>query len=286
MTAPTHDGLPLAGTHALITGGGSGIGLACAKHLRRDGATVTIMGRSEQRLADGAGELAEIDAPGEVRARAGDVSNEDDVAAAVVAASNEGALDVAVAAAGTGWMSPVVTTDADAWRSVMAINLDGAFFTVKHAGAAMASSDGGAICGISSIAAPLTHRYMAPYSVSKAGLETLVQNAADELGMANVRVNAVRPGLVPTELATPLHSNEEIVDDYLAQMPLRRLGTVDDVAAAVRFLVGPEASWITGQCLGVDGGHTLRRGPDLEAFARLMFGDDAVEGRVPANDDG
>lgn len=280
MTAPTDDALPLAGMHALITGGGSGIGLACAKHLRRDGATVTIMGRSEQRLADGAGELAEIGAPGEVRTHAGDVSDEDDVAAAVVAASNEGALDVAVAAAGTGWMSPVVTTDADAWRNVMAINLDGAFFTVKHAAAAMAGSGGGSICAISSIAAPLTHRYMAPYSVSKAGVETLVQNAADELGMADVRVNAVRPGLVPTELATPLHSNEEIVDDYLAQMPLRRLGTVDDIAAAVRFLVGPESTWITGQCLGVDGGHTLRRGPDLEAFARLMFGDDAVEGRV------
>ncbi|HVM41197.1 MAG TPA: SDR family oxidoreductase, partial [Acidimicrobiia bacterium] len=122
--------------------------------------------------------------------------------------------------------------------------------------------------------------YMSPYSVSKAGLETLVQNAADELGMAGIRVNAVRPGLVPTEMATPLHSNEDIVADYLAQMPLARLGTVEDVAAAVRFLAGPESSWITGQCLGVDGGHALRRGPDLEVFARLLYGDDAVEGRV------
>ncbi len=285
MTASTHDSLPLAGMHALVTGGGSGIGLACAKHLRRDGATVTIMGRSEQRLADGAGELTEIESPGEVRTHAGDVGNEDDVAVAVAAAADEGALDIAVAAAGTGWMSPIVATDAEAWRSVLAINLDGAFFTIKHSAAAMARSGGGAIVAISSIAAPLTHRYMAPYSVSKAGLETLVQNAADELGMAEVRVNAVRPGLVPTELATALHTNEEIVDDYLAQMPLRRLGTVDDIAAAVRFLLGPESSWITGQCLGVDGGHTLRRGPDLEAFARLMFGDDAVEGRVTPDSD-
>lgn len=281
MIAPTHDSLPLAGMHALITGGGSGIGLACAKHLRRDGATVTIMGRSEQRLSDGAAELEQVEGPGEIRTHAGDVTDEDAVAAAVATASDaDGGLDLAVAGAGTGWMSPVVATDADAWRSVLAINLDGAFFTIKHTAAAMATSGGGAIVAISSIAAPLTHRYMAPYSVSKAGLETLVQNAADELGMAGVRVNAVRPGLVPTELATALHSNEEIVDDYLAQMPLRRLGTVDDVAAAVRFLLGPESSWITGQCLGVDGGHTLRRGPDLEAFARLMFGDDAVEGRV------
>jgi len=279
------DSLPLAGTFALVTGGGSGIGLGCATHLRADGATVTLMGRSEERLKEGVAALEAIDGPGEIRTSAGDVANEDDVAAAVaVAVGPDGGLDQAVAGAGTGWMSPVITTDAEAWRAVMAVNLDGAFFTIKHAAGAMGRSGGGSIVAISSIAAPLTHRYMSPYSVSKAGLETLVMNAADELGMANVRVNAVRPGLVPTELATPLHSQQEIVDDYLAQMPLGRIGTVDDVAHLVRFLLGPESTWITGQCIGVDGGHTLRRGPDLEAFARLMFGDDAVEGRLPNGD--
>lgn len=271
----------LAGTYALVTGGGSGIGLACAQRLRRDGATVTIMGRSEQRLHEGAQALKEVDGPGEIRSSAGDVANEDHVARAVEAALGpDGSLDMAVAAAGTGWLSPVVATDAEAWRAVLATNLDGAFFTVKHAAAAMARSGGGAIVGISSIAGPLTHRYMSPYAVSKAGLESLVQNAADELGMANIRVNAVRPGLVPTELATPLHGNDEIVADYLDQMPLRRLGTTDDVASLVCFLLGPESTWITGQCIGVDGGHSLRRGPDLEKFARLMFGDGPVEGRA------
>lgn len=280
MTPRSHADLPLAGRFALVTGGGSGIGLACAEHLRRDGATVTLMGRSEPRLGDGAAELEKTDGPGEIRTAPGDVSNEDDVIAAVETATGAGGgLDHAVAAAGTGALAPVVSMDLAWWRSVMATNLDGAFLVVKHAGTRMAGSGGGSIVAISSIAAPLTHRYMAPYSVSKAAVETLVKNAADELGMANVRVNAVRPGLVPTELATPLHSNEEIVEDYLEQMPLRRLGTVDDVAAGVRYLLGPESSWVTGQCLAIDGGHTLRRGPDLEAFARLMFGDDAVEGR-------
>src|SRR5581483_9373670 len=132
------------------------------------------------------------------------------------------------------------------------------------------------------IAAPLTHRFMAPYSVSKAGVETVVRNAADELGPAGVRVNAVRPGLVPTELADPLVQDGQVRADYLAQMPLGRLGTVDDVAAGVRYLAGPESSWVTGQVLAIDGGHTLRRGPDIEHWARALFGD-AVDGRMLAS---
>ena len=94
------------------------------------------------------------------------------------------------------------------------------------------------------------------------------------------RVNAVRPGLVPTELAAPLEQDPAVLADYLAQMPLGRTGTVDDVAALVRFLCGPESSWITGQCIGVDGGHHLRRGPDVEHWARAIYGDDVVDGRL------
>ena len=92
----------------------------------------------------------------------------------------------------------------------------------------------------------------------------LVRNAADELGRYGIRVNGVRPGLVPTEMAAGLEQIDAVREDYLAQMPLGRLGKPEDVAAAVRFLAGPEASWITGQLLGVDGGHSLRRGPDLD----------------------
>jgi NAD(P)-dependent dehydrogenase (short-subunit alcohol dehydrogenase family) len=272
--------LALAGQAALITGGGSGIGLACARHLLRDGASVTLAGRSQSRLDQAAEQLrAEAPTGAAVRTVSCDVSVEDDVVAAVTAATEAtGALQHCVASAGTGTLGPVVALPADQWRQVLDINLTGAFFTLKHSASAMVRAGGGAFVGISSIAAPLTHPFMAAYCVSKAGLETLVRTAADELGRANVRVNAVRPGIVPTELAAPLEQDPAVLADYLAQMPVSRTGTVDDVAGLVRFLLGTEASWITGQCIGVDGGHHLRRGPDVEHWARALYGDEAIDG--------
>jgi NAD(P)-dependent dehydrogenase (short-subunit alcohol dehydrogenase family) len=272
--------LPLAGKAALVTGGGSGIGLACARGFLRDGASVTIMGRTAGRLADAAATLAS-EAPAGTRVDwvAGDVTDEAAVVAAVErAAAATGRLDVAVANAGAGAGGPIFATTVDMWRFVMDVNLTGTFLTVKHAGQRMAAGGGGAIVAISSIAGPLTHRFMAPYCASKAGVEMLIKVAADELGPLGVRANAVRPSLVPTELADPLVQDQTIVDDYLDQIPLGRLGTVDDVAAAVRWLAGPESGWVTGQCVAVDGGHTLRRGPRVETMVERFFGADVMAG--------
>ena len=158
----------------------------------------------------------------------------------------------------------------------METNLTGVFLTFKHAGAAIAKSGGGAMLAISSIAGAITHRYMTPYCVSKAAVEMLVKNVADEMGMVGVRVNAVRPGLVPTDLSTFLTTNEQLQSDYIEQMPLGRNGTPEEIAEAVRYLCGPEAAWTTGQIISIDGGHTLRRGPDMHTMMEGAVGADAL----------
>lgn len=261
----------LDGRNALVTGGGSGIGLAVAQRLARDGAVVTICGRDQAKLDRGLAAL-----PATARAVTCDVTDEESVRAAVSAAATGAGLHIAVANAGTGSAGPLSTTELLTWNAVLATNLTGAFLTIKHAGAAIARSGGGAIVAISSIAGALTHRYMTPYCVSKAGVEMLVRNAADEMGMVGVRVNAVRPGLVPTELSTMLMQNEGIHQDYLEQMPLGRTGTPEEIGEIVRFLAGPESGWTTGQIIGADGGHTLRRGPDMHGLMEGALGADAL----------
>jgi NAD(P)-dependent dehydrogenase (short-subunit alcohol dehydrogenase family) len=255
----------LSGRVALVTGGGSGIGLGSAKAIVAAGGRVALMGRDPGRVERAAAEV------GGERAIAvpGDVASEDDVARVIAAVvARFGRLDVAVNAAGTGALASVAEHPRDEWARVMQVNLDGTFFCVKHESAAMiASGRGGAIVNISSIAGGLTHKLMSAYCVSKAGVEMLTRCAADELGAHKIRVNAVRPGLVPTDLATPLTGSPAVVENYLSLMPLARLGTVEDVGNAVCFLASDDASWITGQVLAVDGGHTLRAGPDVA----LMF---------------
>jgi NAD(P)-dependent dehydrogenase (short-subunit alcohol dehydrogenase family) len=261
----------LAGQQALVTGGGSGIGLAIAQRLAADGAVVTICGRTEAKLDEGLATL-----PKSARRIVCDVTNEDSVQAAVAFAADGGGLHIAVANAGTGSAGPITTTDLAAWNSVIETNLTGAFLTFKHAGGAIAKAGGGAMLAISSIAGALTHRYMTPYCVSKAAVEMLVKNTADELGMVGVRVNAIRPGLVPTELSTFLTTNPQLQADYIEQMPLGRNGTPEEIAEAARYLLGPESAWTTGQIISVDGGHTLRRGPDMHTMFEDAVGADAL----------
>ena len=257
----------LQGAHALITGGGSGIGLACAVAMAEDGARVTIVGRNEDKLAAAlAGPLAGLTAA----ALPCDVASEEQVADVVRQANEAAPLTIAVANAGIGGLSHFTNTSEAEWRGVLQTNLDGTFYTFKHAGAAIREAGGGAMCAISSIAGLRTHRFMSAYCVSKAGIDMLVRNCADELGAHGVRVNSVCPGLVDTEIAAGLFATDAVHEDYLDCMPLRRTGDVGDIGRAVRFLCGPESTWITGVNLPVDGGHHLRRGPNLDVFASML----------------
>jgi NAD(P)-dependent dehydrogenase (short-subunit alcohol dehydrogenase family) len=266
---------PLDGYAALVTGGGSGIGLAAAKRLADDGAVVTICGRNESRLQQAAAGTA-------LRWAVCDVTDEEQVRAAVAnAAAPTGALNVVVASAGgSEHLGPLVLADAEAFRRTVDVNVTGTFLTLKHAAPVLVRAGGGSFIGVSSIAATLTHRYLGAYCVGKAGIEMLVRVAADELGPSRVRVNCVRPGLIDTDLVAGITAGGPVLDDYLAQTPVRRVGTVDDVAAAVRYLAGPESAWVTGQVIGVDGGMTLRRGPDYTPFVEPLFGEDALRGAL------
>ncbi len=261
MTEPTAAAPRWEGASALVTGGGSGIGLACAQHLARAGLRVTICGRSEERLQ---GALAEL--PEGSSAVAADITDLAAMeAAAAAAAGDDGTLAVVVANAGGAYaVGPLALVSPEDFQRELDVNVTGTFVTLRAAAPALARHGGSAFVAVSSIAGVLTHPLMAGYSTSKAGLDMLVRNAADELGRFGVRVNGVRPGLVPTEASDPLSSHDATREDYLAQMPLGRVGAVDDIAAAVTFLAGPTATWVTGQILNVDGGHSLRRGPHLD----------------------
>ena len=262
----------LEGLSALVTGGGSGIGLGTAKQFAAAGAHVTIAGRTEQRLTEAVAQIAAGAPPGAtVQHVVADVTDEADVARAVAGGSApSGRLDILFACAGgSRHGGPIVASDADGWRATVELNLVGTFLCIKHAGIAMTRTGGGSIIAMSSIAGHTTHRFMSAYAASKAGIEMLVRCAADELGEHGIRVNAVQPGIIDTELMSFITAGGPVLDSYYDNMPISRVGTVDDVAAVVAFLAGPESTWITGQMIGIDGGHQLRRGPD---YGSLMGG--------------
>ncbi|MBW2421200.1 MAG: SDR family oxidoreductase [Deltaproteobacteria bacterium] len=290
------DRLPLEGMTALITGGGGGIGSGSAKWLLKDGCSVTIMGRTESTLVDAQSWLSDFATPGATLQHfVGDATDPSQLQAALEQARQPtGDLDICVPVVGGGTIKPLLMFDQESFLDDLKVNIMPTFLAIRYAGPMLAEAGGGSIVCISSDAARMPWFYLSGYCTSKSGVEGLVRVAALELAAAKVRVNAVRPGLVDTnanrqahagDTETDLFSNQEVLDLFLEQKPLGRTGVPDDVGAGVRYLAGPESSWVTGQSFAIEGGNELTRAPVLEPVARATFGDAAIDavlgGRAP-----
>lgn len=273
--------IDLADRTYLVTGGGSGIGKGVARGLVHCGANVMIVGRGADRLAAAADDIA-AEAPGAVRFESADVTDEDQVSRVVEAVTGwNGRLHGVVhCAGGSQTIGPITQIDSEAWRRTVDLNVNGTMYVLKHAAREMVRAGGGSFVGISSIAASNVHRWFGAYGVTKSALDHLMMLAADELGPSWVRVNGIRPGLIRTDLVQVIIDSPEVSEDYRQCTPLPRIGEVTDVANLAMFLLSDAASWITGQVINVDGGHGLRRGPDMSAMLAPVFGADGLRGVV------
>jgi NAD(P)-dependent dehydrogenase (short-subunit alcohol dehydrogenase family) len=267
----------------LVTGGGSGIGKGVASGLVASGASVMIVGRNPDRLAAAAKDIEVLRATGgSIRHEPADITNEEETARMVDAVTAwHGRLHGVVhCAGGSETIGPITQVDSHAWRRTVDLNVNGTMYVLKHAARELVRGGGGSFVGISSIAASNTHRWFGAYGVTKSAVDHMMMLAADELGPSWVRVNAIRPGLIRTDLVVPVTESPELSADYRLCTPLPRVGEVEDVASLAMFLLSDAASWITGQCINVDGGHILRRGPDFSAMLEPAFGADGLRGVV------
>ncbi len=266
----------------LVTGGGSGIGKGVAAGLVAAGASVMIVGRNADRLSAAVEEIEAHKPDGAIRYEPADVTNEDEAARAVDAATAwHGRLHGVVhCAGGSETIGPITQIDSEAWRRTIDLNVNGTMYVLKHSARELVRGGGGSFVGISSIAASNTHRWFGAYGVSKSAVDHMMQLAADELGPSWVRVNSIRPGLIRTELVAAVLDSPELSEDYQKCTPLPRAGEVEDVANLAMFLLSDAAEWITGQCINVDGGHLLRRGPDFSAMLEQLFGAEGLRGVV------
>jgi NAD(P)-dependent dehydrogenase (short-subunit alcohol dehydrogenase family) len=247
------------GKVALLTGGASGIGLGTARRIVADGGRVVLADVDAAALDLVVAELGDQVAVGVPT----DVTVEADVEAAVAAAVERfGGLDIGVNAAGVGTVGPVHEHSVDEFDRVLAINLRGVFLAVKHESKAMITAGKpGAIVNIASLNARQPAEGMVAYCSSKAAVTMLTQVAAMELGRHGIRVSAIGPGLVDTPLTSYTRDFPQIRDSYIDNTPMGRAGTVDDIAAAICWMVSDEATWVSGDTFYVDGAAHTRQYP-------------------------
>ena len=250
---------------AVVVGGASGIGWATALALAGEDCRVTVADRNTELARQRAAELGKDHTWAAV-----EVTDEASVAQLFdeVAAREQG-LDVVVNCAGFSGFGLITDLAAEQFRSVVDVCLTGGFLVIKHA--ARHLGQGGAVVSLTSLNARQPAIGMSAYCAAKAGLSMLTQVAALELGPHGIRVNAVAPGFVHTPLTEPAAAIPGVVDEYVDNTALGRAGTPEDVAAAVVFLCSPQASWLTGEILDLNGGAHLKRYPDIHGHLTTMM---------------
>jgi NAD(P)-dependent dehydrogenase (short-subunit alcohol dehydrogenase family) len=255
--------LRLSGKVAFITGGGTGIGRACALAFAREGARVAVVGRRKEPLDAVAAEIAATAASGGGKSLAlsCDVTQRSSVEASLAAAEKHfGRLDTIVNNAGAVVVATVEHTSDPEWDRVLAANLTGTFFVSRAALAPLRRAGGGSIINIGSVLGLVARRDRAAYCAAKAGVSGLTRAMALDHAHEKIRVNCICPTLVETELGmqsiqqTPNAVAE--IQKRIAEIPIGRLGKPDDVAMMAVYLASEDASWVTGASFPLDGGLT------------------------------
>jgi NAD(P)-dependent dehydrogenase (short-subunit alcohol dehydrogenase family) len=246
-----------SGTVALITGGGTGIGRATALAFAREGAAVVVAGRTPGPL-DQTAKLINGEG-GRASAVTADVTSSEEVARLVATTVEQhGGLHVAFNNAGALEVGPLADMDEAAWHRQLAVNLTGVFLSMKHEIAHMRGNGGGVIVNTASTVGAHTRLpYLGAYAASKAAVSALTRAAAKEYIGDGIRINAISPGPIDTPMSLrPGETEEDRTERLRDALPIGRVGTLDEVAAAVTWLASPESGFTVGHDLVVDGGAT------------------------------
>ena len=254
MSDAAGDGTMNRGKIALVTGAGSGIGRAIALELARSGATVMLAGRRPEPLAQVQQEVATLG--GTAHVHPADVADASHAAALVEATKSAcGRIDILVNNAGRPYDTLILRMKWDALDDALGVNLKSMFYLSAAAGKVMLSQKSGSIVNITSVVALTGNAGQSAYVAAKAGVIGLTKSLAQEFGTRHIRVNAVAPGFIDTDMTAALPG--QLKEQYQARIPLRRFGNADEVAKVVSFLASDASSYITGQVVAVDGGLTM-----------------------------